>query len=327
MSQNQGSASGTRPRTDSSTESIDKFGAPGHDVESGLVAAIYARTSSKSQRFGYSIDEQTRRCWTFCEECDWQVAFVFTDHAESGRDTERPQFQRMLTNARDGLFDVVVFWKLDRFCRSLSDLVKTEEVLHELGVGLHSVTEVLDTTNPVGRFNFRNLASAAELESDLISQRVKMGMYGLAQEHKWPNSQPPLGYEKDGDGQLVVNSTEQETVQLIFELYLEKRSMPAVAFTLNEQGIRTKDGEQWCRQSVGKVLKNELYIGQYSIAGYEEYVEEYQILSDELFEAVTETRYRFQYARENIEPARREAKVKRVLAAYQSDNDEDEDDY
>ena len=292
------------------------------DHDEDLLAVIYARTSSNSQRFGYSIDEQVRRCWEFCDEANWEVVFVFTDEAESGRDTERPEFQSMLGRARDGLFDVVVFWKLDRFCRSLVDLVKTEEELDELQVGLHSVTEFLDTTNPVGRFNFRNLASAAELESDLTSQRVKLGMYGLAKDHKWPNDIPPLGYQKEEDNTLTVDERGRRIVRRIFNLYLEERSMPQVAYALNEQGITTKDGDSWCRQSVGKILRNELYIGKYQIADFEDTVEDYQILSTELFEAVTEVRHRFKRANSPMDRDRKQSKADQILNEYKSYREE-----
>lgn len=289
----------------------------GGDSENFL-AAIYARTSSNSQRFGYSIDEQVRRSWDYCTEAGWTVKFVFTDEAKSGRDTERPKFQSMLEQARYGSFDVVVFWKLDRFCRSLVDLVKIEEELNTLNVALHSVTEVLDTTNPVGRFNFRNLASAAELESDLISQRVKMGMYGLARDHKWPNERPPLGYEKHVDGTLMVDHEESTIVVQIFETYIEVRSMPEVAFILNKNNICTKNGNRWCRQSVAKVLKNELYIGNYRIADYQEYVDEYRILPDELFEQVAKIRYRFKRTKSSMNPSRKYKKAERILSSYRT---------
>lgn len=292
------------------------------DHDEDLLAVIYARTSSNSQRFGYSIDEQVRRCWEFCDEANWEVVFVFTDEAESGRDTERPEFQSMLDRARDGLFDVVVFWKLDRFCRSLVDLVKTEEELDELQVGLHSVTEFLDTTNPVGRFNFRNLASAAELESDLTSQRVKLGMYGLAQDHKWPNDMPPLGYQKEEDNTLTILEKECNVVKLIFNLYLQERSMPQVAYELNERGITTKGGESWCRQSVGKVLKNELYIGKYKMAQFQDIVEDYRILSTELFEEVSEVRHRFKQASNSMDPERKKSKSDNILDDYRSFHEE-----
>jgi len=279
-------------------------------------AAVYARTSSSSQRFGYSIGEQVDRCVNRCEQMGWTVTYIFTDEAESGRNTDRPKFQEMLSKARADCFDVVVFWKLDRFCRSLVDLVKTEEQLNEWGVSLQSVTEYIDTTSPVGRFNFRNLASAAELESDLTSQRVQMGMHGLAKEHKWPNAMPPLGYEKTSEGKLRVLEDEATVVKTVFRLYRREKSMPRVAHLLNESGLQTKEGEAWRKQTVRKVLTNEIYVGRYSVADFEDHVEEYRILSDELFSDVVETRYRFRHAKGTMERSRKKKKAKRILSEY-----------
>jgi len=288
----------------------------GGDGEEELDVAIYARTSSPSQRFGYSIGEQVTRCWEQCERANWEVRYVFCDEAESGRDTERPEFQQMLNRAEEGVIDVVIFWKLDRFCRSLSDLVRIEDQLSHWDVALQSVTEYIDTTSPVGRFNFRNLASAAELESDLTSQRTQMGMYGLAQDHKWPNEHPPIGYNKTEDERLAVDEEEAELVREIFQSYLDEKSMPDVAVQLNRRGVTTKAGEEWSRQSVKKVLSNDLYVGEYEVAGYQEHVPEYRLMEDDLFEAVEETRFRFQRAQTEMDENRRESKAKQVLTAY-----------
>lgn len=285
------------------------------ETPSDLDAAIYARTSSNHQRFGYSIDEQVQRCWEQCDSSDWNVQYVFTDEAESGRNTDRPQFQKLLKRAKQGRIDVVVFWKLDRFCRSLSDLVKIEDQLSEFDVGLQSVTEYIDTTSPVGRFNFRNLASAAELEIDLTSQRVKMGMHGLAKDHKWPNKYPPFGYRKTEADRLEAIPAEATWVQRIFRIYLEERSMPQVAFLLNEAGLSTKKTNEWTRQAVNTVLSNEIYRGEYTLAGYEDQVAEYRIVSDELFSEVERVRYRFQSNTE-MHPERKQSKAERLLDEY-----------
>lgn len=284
--------------------------------ESVSKAAIYARTSSSKPEFHYSINEQVSRCWDRCTENDWDVVYVFTDEAETGTDTDRPEFQRMLKRARDGAFDIVVFWKLDRFCRSLTDLVKTEETLDEYGVALQSVTEYLDTSSPVGRFNFRNLASAAELESDLTSQRVKIGMHGMAKEHRWPNNRPPIGYDLADDQTLKINAKEAELVERIYRMYLEYQSMPEVAHQLNEQGLETKRGKAWSRWSVRKVLSNELYRGEYQLGEYEDHVEEYRIVDDDLFEAVTETRYRFKYNKGKMNAERKQSKAEKILDEF-----------
>ena len=293
--------------------------------ESVSKAAIYARTSSSKPEFHYSIDEQVSRCWNRCTANDWDVAYVFTDEAETGTDTDRPEFQRMLQRARDGAFDIVVFWKLDRFCRSLADLVKTEEKLDEYGVALQSVTEYIDTSSPVGRFNFRNLASAAELESDLTSQRVKIGMHGMAKENRWPNNQPPIGYELADDQTLKINDKEAELVRRIFRMYLDHRSMPEVAHQLNKQGLETKQDETWGRWSVRQVLSNDLYRGEYQLGEYEDHVEEYRIIDDELFEAVTRTRYRFKHAGNKMSQDRKESKADKIFEQFKTtrqNNDE-----
>lgn len=304
----------------SSTPPIDRSQIPtdANPDQSVSKAAIYARTSASKPEFHYSIDEQVSRCWEQCEEQNWDVVFVFIDEAKSGKNTDRSGFQDMLTGAQEGYFDIVVFWKLDRFCRSLTDLVKTEEKLDEYGVALQSVTEYIDTASPVGRFNFRNLASAAELESDLTSQRVRIGMHGMAKEHRWPNSQPPFGYNLAEDQTLDIDEREAELVGQIYRMYLEHRSMPKVAHELNKQGETTKADEKWDRWTVRKMLTNEIYRGEYQLGQYEEYVEEYRIVSDELFEAVTQTRYRFKQEKGKMDKDRKESKADKILDEFKS---------
>jgi len=126
------------------------------DAENTL-AAIYARVSSPNQATGYSLDEQVRRCRERCDLMGWKVRYIFKENG-SGANTDRPKFQMMMEKAKEGAFDVLVFWKLDRFCRSLVDVVNIERELIEYGVSLHSVTEQIDTTTPFGKFNFRNVA-------------------------------------------------------------------------------------------------------------------------------------------------------------------------
>lgn len=286
--------------------------------ESVSRAAIYARTSANKPGFHYSINEQVTRCWTRCEQQDWEVLFVFTDEAESGTDTDRPAFQDMLEKAEHEYFDIVVFWKLDRFCRSLTDLVNTEEQLAECGVALQSVTEYIDTASPVGRFNFRNLASAAELESDLTSQRVQIGMHGMAKEHRWPNSHPPLGYDLNEDQTLKINEGEARLVRRIFKMYLEYRPMPKVAYELNEDGIETKKGNKWCRWSIKQILSNELYIGEYQLGEYQKTVSDYRMVDTELFERVQDTRYRFQHQKDRVDEGRKKSKAETILEEFKA---------
>lgn len=265
------------------------------EKENEVIAAIYARVSSYQQKFNYSIEEQIELCRERCRIMGWKVKYIFKDEAVSGATTERPMFQKMLERAEAGDFDVIVFWKLDRFCRSLVDLINIEKKLKECGVALHSVTEQIDTTTPVGRFNFRNLASAAELERDLIRERARMGMHALARKLLWPNKEPPFGYTKDKEGRLKIEEREARWVRWIFKRYLEVKSLTQLAYELNKLGVKTRKGKKWSVPSVKNVIDNEIYTGVYRVAGVEKKVEEYKIIEEELFSKVQEIREKFRY--------------------------------
>ncbi len=202
------------------------------DNEGSLNTAVYARTSSTTREQGYSLDEQVERSVDRCQRLGWNVRYVYRDEAVSGNGIDRPMFKKMLKKARKKAFDVIVFWKLDRFSRSLMHAVQLESELRDFDVYLYSVTEQIDTTSATGRFNFRNLASAAELERDMIRQRTQIGLNAMAEEWKWPNANVPLGYDLTEANRLKINEEESDLVQKIFEMYIEKQSMPEVAHTL-----------------------------------------------------------------------------------------------
>lgn len=289
------------------------------DEDESLRAAVYARTSSNSRRDGYSLDEQVKRGINRCQSLGWDVAFIYRDESESGNNTDRPMFQTMLDAAKRQAFNVVVFWKLDRFSRSLMHAVQLEEELREHGVYLYSVTEQIDTTSATGRFNFRNLASAAEFERDIIKQRTRIGLNGLAKEGKWPNDNPPLGYSLTDENRLEIDEEESELVKDIFEMYIEERSMPDVASRLNHRGVQTSEGGEWTPRAVGDILRNEIYRGVYEFDDFSDYFPEYQIIDDEIFERVTEIRMRFQQdhtPRSSMTCSRKEQSVNEMYETY-----------
>ena len=296
--------------------------------EKRVIAAIYARVSSPKQKNNYSLDEQVRICRERCELMGWKVRYIFKEVMSAN--SERPMFNIMMEKARQRKFNVLVFWRLDRLCRSLIDAINIEKELRECGVALHSVTEQIDTTTPVGRFNFRNLASAAELERELIRERTRMGKYASALQHKWPNKTPPLGYKVGDNRKLEVIEEEAKLVRRIFEMYIETKSMPQVAFILNKEGVKTKDGKGWTARAVRDILCNEIYRGMFKVAGVEAYVEEYRIVEDELFERAKEIRLRFKRGegkRKLMPEERKKGIIDRIFDeyfAYLSELDETE---
>ncbi len=284
-------------------------------------ASIYARTSSPNQRNNYSIEEQINECQKYCKQRGWLIRYVFVDQCQSGKSIDRPKFQLMLEKAKSREFEVIVVWKLDRFCRSLVDLVNVEKLLRNYGVQLCSVTEFVDTTSSVGRFNYRSLASVAELEREIIGERARLGLYALARENRWPNAHPPLGYEKDGDGRLRVVASEAKLVRGIYNRYLKEKSMPAVAFWLNSVGAATKNGARgvWNARTVKNILDNKIYIGQYQVAEHLEQIEALSIVSEQVFCSASHIMQRYQVGHAERAPMplrRKRAKLEKLLARY-----------
>lgn len=281
-----------------------------------VFAAIYTRTSSRSN---FSIKEQINQCWKFCRDRGWTVGYVFVDECQSGGSVERPKFQLMLEKAKTGEFQVIVFWKLDRFCRSLVDLVNVERSLRHWGIGLCSTSEFIDTTSSVGRFNYRNLASVAELEREIIGERARLGLSALAREHRWPNAHQPVGYDKREDGKLVINEGETKLVKRIFKMYIREKSMPQVAFELNREEITTKKGGKWNARAVRGVLTNKVYVGEYKVAGVEDYIKEYKIVGEGLFKRANEIRLRYLNGRAKRPPMpedRKASKIEKMFNKY-----------
>ena len=139
----------------------------------------------------------------------------------------------------------------------------------------------------MGRFNFRNLASVAELEREIIGERARLGMYALAREHRWPNKHPPTGYRAGEEGRLQVDPSGAKVVTFIFQQYLISKSMPHVAFVLGMNHVKPpRGGKSWTAASVRTVLMNRLYVGEYSVAGTSDHLEELRIVSVEEFALV-----------------------------------------
>jgi len=230
-------------------------------------------------------------------------------------------FQKLLTEAEAEMFDVAVFWKLDRFSRSLIHAVELERDFRDWGVALYSITEQIDTTTPTGRFNFRNISSASEFERDLIKQRSRMEMKALAMENKWPNDRPPLGYRKQENEKLEIIPNEADLVRKIFRRYLELKSMPELANELNDDCESTKTGADWTAQKVSAILRNRLYIGEYSVADVEEHVEEYQIITQSLFDTISDVRMRFRRSGntdiDQMSESRKDERITKVLDQYE----------
>jgi DNA invertase Pin-like site-specific DNA recombinase len=119
---------------------------------------------------------QTRELREYAERRGWTVAGEYVDVGISGTKEKRPELDRMMQDAHRRKFDVVAVWKFDRFARSVSHLLRALDTFRVLGVEFVSLSESLDTATPAGRMVFTVLGAVAELERNLIAERVRAGL-------------------------------------------------------------------------------------------------------------------------------------------------------
>ncbi len=223
-------------------------------------AAIYARMSTEDQaREGYSIPSQLKRLHAYCKAKGWTVAGEFVDEGYSGRTTDRPAYKRMMESKDD--WDVLLVLKMDRIHRDSQNFAAMMDNLNAWGKQFNSMQEKFDTTTAMGRFVMDIIQRIAQLESEQIGERVKVGMLQKAKSASgYLGSGVPFGYDIV-DGRLILREDEAEIVRFIYRSYLYGRSLSEIADSLNERGIPTKKGKVWKKQTVSNILRNPLYAG------------------------------------------------------------------
>lgn len=226
-------------------------------------AALYARVSTEDQaKEGFSLDAQIKRLEAYCRVRGWDIAGIYRDEGCSGRNTDRPEYHRMM--AESDQWDILLVMKMDRIHRNSVNFTLMMDDLRMKGKEFNSMQDKFDTTTAMGRFVMDIMQRIAQLESEQIGERVKIGM-----EYKARNSTGNLGsghpygyvYSK---GKLEVVTDEAHTVRAIYNMYVRGSTMDDIASFLNDAQIPAKKGGTWNKQSICNILHNPLYTG-YSI--------------------------------------------------------------
>src|SRR6516225_5790569 len=137
-------------------------------------AALYMRVSTKGH--GQTTDTQALALREYAERRGFEVAGEYRDEGISGSKDSRPALDRLLKDARARKFDVVIVARFDRFARSVSHLLRALEEFNYLEINFVSLSESIDTSTPMGKMIFTVLGAVAELERNLIKERVHMGI-------------------------------------------------------------------------------------------------------------------------------------------------------
>jgi site-specific DNA recombinase len=186
--------------------------------------AFYTRISLDEDKQKFSLDVQKERLEAFCK-CqygtkDWTLHRLYRETA-SGTTMQRPELQYMLAEAKAGLFDVVVVYRVDRFSRRVHELSILAMELKSYGVDFKSASEPIETDSPSGMMILQTLGVFAEFEQKSIVQRTKAGMLKKAQTGSWPGGTIPLGYRIDAEKKLHVVEEEAVIVRKMFSMYIE----------------------------------------------------------------------------------------------------------
>src|ERR1039457_6177320 len=134
--------------------------------------AIYARVSTRDQ----SCDLQVRDLRAYCTARKFAIFREYIDHGESGAKNSRPELNNLMADARKRKFDAIVVWRFDRFARSTKHLLLALEEFRSLGIQFISYQENIDTSSPLGQALFTIVSAVAQLERDLIRERVSAGI-------------------------------------------------------------------------------------------------------------------------------------------------------
>jgi len=224
-----------------------------------MKAVGYIRVSTEEQaREGVSLDNQRKRIEYFCGAKEWTLGRIYADEGISGSSLKRDGVQELISDCKQGKFDVVVIYKLDRLTRSVKDLGTLIEMFDKSDVAFSSVSDNFDTTTANGKLVLNILGSVAQWERDIISERTRDALAHKRSERQI-YSPLPLGFEAGEDGRLIENKNELAIVKQIRTLRQRGLSYQKIADKLNTGGLKTKKGLVWRKGTVYKVLQNPIH--------------------------------------------------------------------
>jgi DNA invertase Pin-like site-specific DNA recombinase len=135
---------------------------------------LYCRVSTGNQSTG--LEAQVRALRDYCTRNSINDYIIYSDENQSGVKQSRPALDRMMKDAREGFLDKVIVYSFSRYARSVTHLLRALEEFKKLEVGFVSITESIDTNTPLGSAVFTILGAVAQLERDLIAERVRNGL-------------------------------------------------------------------------------------------------------------------------------------------------------
>ncbi len=233
------------------------------DFEHPKKAAVYCRVSSESQQERQTIKSQVEFSQKYCDLNSMAITKIYRDDGITGTLPlqDRPAGAELLADAKEGQFQLVLIFKLDRLGRSTRVILNAVHDLDAMDIKVRSMTEPFDTSNASGRFLLTILAGVADLERSNILQRMDLGATRAAKEGKWLGGIVPYGYIKNDAGYLEpnespipgVNMSEVDVVRMIYHMCADEgKSSLKISDHLNALGIPPA----WVAHNLGGKRRN-----------------------------------------------------------------------
>ena len=227
--------------------------------------AIYIRVSTHHQVDKDSLPLQRKDLINYSEFIlntkDYEI---FEDAGYSGKNTDRPKYQEMMSRIRKGEFSHLLVWKIDRISRNLLDFCDMYEELKKCNCIFVSKNEQFDTSSAMGEAMLKIILVFAELERKLTGERVTAIMMDRASKGLWNGAPVPLGYKWDNKIKFPIpDEEESKTILYIYQKYLELQSTSRVRAILNTEGYKTKKDGTWTTKTITDIIRNPFYKGTY----------------------------------------------------------------
>ena len=223
--------------------------------------AAYARVSSGKDAMLHSLSSQVSYFSRIIQNHPgWIYAGTYADEAYTGTKSNRPEFQRMLTECRASKIDLIMTKSISRFARNTVDLLCAVRELRELGIGVFFEEQNINSLSGEGELMLTILASFAQEESLSVSENRKWQIRRDFQAGKPMNLMFIYGYHLV-DGKLEIHKEQATVVHRIFQSYIAGMGSCRIAAELRQEGIPTLCGGEWRSGLVRDMLKNEKYAG------------------------------------------------------------------
>lgn len=224
---------------------------------------IYIRVSTGRDSQKESLKNQLSFFENYISSIGGQLVDVYTDAGKSGTNiVKRTEMQRLMKDARKGMFDVVLVKSISRWSRDTVDSINLVRELKSLSINLKSYNEGYDASKDDDEFILALHSSIASKESKNTSDRIKFSLIERARLGKHHGT-PPFGYDKV-EGKLVPNPYQATIVKQIFDMYLKSGwGFQKIANHLNEADISSpRLGQKWYDTSVKCIISNPHYTGK-----------------------------------------------------------------